>query len=261
MPHCPSAVDDTQLINGTVCGINGVTYPSECHARGDHSLPDYAGECRQFGRLSNAQTPTTVCSPINRCAATLACPAGVPVVHPPGACCAICAGAMRVMYSRKQIDRALYALPARDQHLMTQQGVLSALQRLIRTARCRVFGYLTVEADLFVALQMIDEDGELQQPVTNGMLAVACAREAEKLFTLIATQSAQIASDVSLSALIGAQMMDTVVDGWGDDAVGTVDGAAVDIIRSCASMRYWKVGLLQGLAYALSFYSRAYRFL
>lgn len=234
-----------------MCGINGVTYTSECYADVDYSLTDYAGECREFGRLNNAIASSSVCSSTVRCSGIITdiCPAGVTVVQPPGACCGICAGAMRVMYSRKQVDRAMYALPAHDQHLITQQGVMAALQRLIRTAGCRVFGYLTVEADLFVAVESIDE---LKEPLQM----IACAREAEKLATLIATQSAQIASDVALSTLIGAQMIGA--DGgwdWGD-----VDHAGgVNIVRSnVASMLIdERFGLVQGLlAFLLLFYSR-----
>lgn len=124
---------------------------------------------------------------------------------------------MRAVYSRKQIDRALYALSVRQQHLVTlQTGVLAALQRLIGTAGCRVSGYLTVEADVFVAVHNVRPSTGAAAAAT----AVACARELEKLATLIETQAPQVVSDVALSALIGARMMPPMEGGPLDASSG-----------------------------------------
>lgn len=179
-----------------VCGINGVTYASECEAWSDYSLMDYEGPCREVGLLSDSMGPR--CSKNVKCR-PLANPHCQPI-YPPGACCPICAGAIRIVYSRKQIDRALYALKGRHLHLITLHGVLKRLEALIQVGQCRISGYLTMETDLFVTVQSTEE-----QP---GFVQVeACAKEAEKIATLIETQSHRIVSELALSALTVANMV------------------------------------------------------
>lgn len=146
----------------------------------------------------------------------------------------MCARAVRIGYSRKQADRALYALPVREQHLLTVQSMLAAMQALVRTAGCRVSGYLTVEMDVFVAVHAMD-DG------SSDLLAVTCAREAEKLATLVEAQSAPIVTDVALSALIGARLVET------GDEDGGWDGRSSGR-RPCGLGGWWLVVLCMAAA-------------
>lgn len=111
-----------------------------------------------------------------------------------------------MVYSRKQIDRALYALNNKNSHLLTQKSVLRSLAALIRTSDCRLSGFLTIEADIFVTVQSTLEDASQIQ-------IEACHREAEKIANLISTQSHRITSDLSLSALTVANMMQPEVSG------------------------------------------------
>lgn len=219
---CPPPSNDSATV---VCGTNGRTYPDQCAALVDYSWPDYAGGCREFGRLgelvyspqpANSQPPK---SPPTACSASIECPQQtrrclVGRRIPPGACCPVCAGAMRAVYARKQIDRALYGLPPADHHLVTlQQGVLAGVQRLLQVARCRVSGSLTVEGDVFVAVHAMEDDG--------GQLELVCGRELERVATLIDQQAAQIVADVALSALIGVRIVPALdVDGRGGDSGG-----------------------------------------
>lgn len=106
---------------------------------------------------------------------------------------------MRIIYSRKQIDRALFALKGKNLELLTLRGILRALQSLVRVSHCRLSGLLTIESDIFVLVHTIgDHVSTLQHE--------ACVREAEKIATLIDTQSHRITSDVSLSALTVANV-------------------------------------------------------
>lgn len=121
-------------------------------------------------------------------------------IIPPGACCPVCGGAIRIIYSRKQIDRALITLEGKNTDLLTLKGILRSLDNVIQVAHCRVSGYLTIEADIFVIVHTIGAGlSELQHE--------ACVREAEKIATLIDTQSHRITSDIALSALTVANVV------------------------------------------------------
>lgn len=140
---------------------------------------------------------------------------------------------MRIVVSRKQIDRALYALPARDHHLVTVQGILSSLQRLVGTSGCRVIGYQTVELDMFVTVQSMSTIAMMtslnllySSSIDHSML---CTREAEKIVTLIRTQSPRIVSDVALSTLIGAQLIPLYYDDQRDISESANSGCSINV--------------------------------
>lgn len=182
---------------GVVCGIDGETYLSECAAKANFVLVDYRGPCLAVGLITEGAKskcgPAVACSPLpeNGCLA----------VTPPGACCPICAGAMRLLYSRKQVDRALYALRGTPTNALTVASILNSLERQIQVAECSLKGFLTVELDIFVAIVPQEElkASELQREV--------CIREAEKLSNLIKRSSPRIVSDLGLSSLTTATIV------------------------------------------------------
>lgn len=158
---------------------------------------DYSGECREVGLLTDSMGPrcsTVKCKslPNEHCEA----------IFPPGACCPICSASLRIIYSRKQIDRALYALKGRNMEALTLRSILTGLSRLIRLSHCRLFGFLTMETDLFVTVQSVDKEPSYIQ-------IEGCARESEKIATLIASQGHRITSDLALSSLTVANIMPT----------------------------------------------------
>jgi reversion-inducing-cysteine-rich protein with kazal motifs len=180
---------------GTVCGFNGITYRTECESWSDFSLVDYAGQCREVGLVTS--TLGARCSSI-KCA-TLPSDICSGIV-PPGACCPICGSALRIVYSRKQIDRALYALGGKNTEILTLTSVLQSLENLIQVSQCHLSGFLTFETDIFVSVETLERTPTFLQIET-------CAREAEKLATLISTQSHKITSDLSLSSLTVATIV------------------------------------------------------
>lgn len=122
---------------------------------------------------------------------------------PPGACCPICGGVIRFLYSRKQIDRALYALHGHSLSSLTLKSILEALERQIQVAQCALTGYLSVELDIVVIVRStVSRPSDLQLE--------ACVREAEKLASLVRRQSPRVASELSLSALTAATLVHTV---------------------------------------------------
>ncbi|XP_026471182.1 reversion-inducing cysteine-rich protein with Kazal motifs-like [Ctenocephalides felis] len=181
--------------SGPVCGFNGVTYRSECAAHADYSSVDYNGPCLAVGLIGDSINSAqcglhVVCKPLEQ--------ADCEGYIPPGACCPICAGAVRILYSRKQIDRALYALRGPAQSHLTLYALLKALERQIQVAQCSLRGYLSPESDLFVTVQTnVANPSRLQLD--------ACAREADKLAALVRTRSPRIASELTLSALTAAR--------------------------------------------------------
>lgn len=200
-----------------VCGINGISYKSECEAWSgkylndtrnfprsppnyhlmriaDFSWTDYDGSCREIGLLTDTLGPR--CASI-KCSSIDHCHEGA--IIPPGACCPVCGGAMRIIYSRKQIDRALFVLKGKNLELLTLRGILRALETLIRVSHCRLSGFLTIESDIFVLVHTAGDH-------VSSIQHEACVREAEKIATLIDTQSHRITSDLSLSSLTVANV-------------------------------------------------------
>lgn len=169
----------------------------------DFSSVDYPGTCRDIGLLTATLGPR--CSRI-KCQ-PLPSSTCLPII-PPGACCPVCSGSFRVVYSRKQIDRALYALNNQNTYLLTLQSVLHSLAALIRTSECQLSGFLTIESDIFVTVQSV----QAKSPPSQIQME-ACHREAEKIANHISTQSHRITSDLSLNALTVANMVQPEVSG------------------------------------------------
>lgn len=178
------------LQSGTVCGVNGVTYTSECAAWAEYVSVDYHGPCFAVGPITDSMEPRCEfdriqCPPLKRpkCLG----------FTPPGACCPKCGGALRVLYAKKQFDRALYGTNISG-NVVHLNNILRSLEGHVKIAECALRGYLTVEMELFVSVESL-----LSNP-TDLQLNV-CVLEAEKLADLINRGSALINSDVALCAL------------------------------------------------------------
>lgn len=184
--------------SGPVCGIDGETYVSDCAAYANQVSVDYRGPCMAVGSIGDQARPqcsdsAVKCPPVAR--------PGCLGMTPPGACCPVCGGSLRLLYSQKQVDRALYALRGNAVSALTVGAVLQALERQVQVAECVVRGYLTVEMDLFVLVQAVGRNppSELQLE--------ACEREAEKLANLVQGASPRILSELSLSSLTTATVV------------------------------------------------------
>lgn len=156
-------------------------------------MADYDGVCNKIGLLTDSlgdRCPGIKCQ-------ALSCSSGV--ITPPGACCPVCGGAIRIIYSRKQIDRALTALKDKNNELLSLKGVLRALEGLVDVLHCQLSGFLSIENDIFV---LIHSMGTNLSSIQNE----ACVKEAEKIAALIDTQSHRITSDLALSILTVANI-------------------------------------------------------
>ncbi|XP_052861672.1 reversion-inducing cysteine-rich protein with Kazal motifs [Anopheles cruzii] len=188
--HC-----ETSRRRNQVCGVNGITYRSECEAWSDYSTVDYNGPCQEVGLIS---------AELEAKCSTIKCPKRKSYtcnpVLPPGACCPVCGTGLRIVYSRKQIDRGLYALKGQSTEYLTLKSILRSLEALLQTVECRLSGQLTFENDLYVIVEPLGKSPTKLQ-------AQICAREAERLVTLVRTQSHRITSELNLSALTMASLV------------------------------------------------------
>ncbi|XP_060522280.1 reversion-inducing cysteine-rich protein with Kazal motifs isoform X2 [Cylas formicarius] len=192
---------------GQVCGINGRSYGSECAAFADLVSVDYDGTCIAVGLITEVkskQCPNVKCPTLvdARCLG----------ITPPGACCPQCGGSLRLLYSRKQIDRALYALQNQSTEAVNLKSLLKGLERQIQLAQCTVRGFITVETDIFVIVQTTER-------YPSQLQLEACVREAEKIASLINMQSPRVASELSLSSLTSATIVHTHISTSGSHEV------------------------------------------
>ncbi|KAF4519249.1 hypothetical protein B566_EDAN002137 [Ephemera danica] len=205
---------------GLVCGIDGQTHLSECAALAARVAVDYSGPCVAVGLAGDL--------PVPRCGESVQCPPlsspGCQASTPPGACCPVCGGALRLLYSQKQVDRALYAV--RDVSAMSLSAILTALNRHVQVAECQLYGFLTVELDIYVLLKSsVASPSELQ--------LAACVGEAEKLANLVQHSSPRLLSELSLSALTAAAVAHST-----SVATSTVTPAVLGLVL-IASLLHW----------------------
>ncbi|XP_077978597.1 reversion-inducing cysteine-rich protein with Kazal motifs-like [Glandiceps talaboti] len=185
--RCQRACNEELAV--TVCGQNGETFSSKCTAWSQRVTIDYNGPCQAVGFLSDDNDTA-------RCA-TVKCPkwdiASCNGIVPPGACCPICAGQLRILYSTFVSDEVAAIL----KQPVSLETVLIELRRHISVAECDLYGYLSIEADVVVLVVPI-----VANP-TN-LQVDACNKETLKLEALINSGSPLVSSFVHLSLLTAA---------------------------------------------------------
>ncbi|KAK9507227.1 hypothetical protein O3M35_007133 [Rhynocoris fuscipes] len=201
--------------DGTVCGVDGNTYSSECQAHARLIAVDYAGPCITIGLID--------AEPKKQCTKSVTCPelpeSDCLGVTPPGACCPICTGALKVLYSQKYIDRIVLNMDSELAESFLVENMLKALGRQIQVAECTLRGHLTIENDLIVLVTTTKRNPSRIQ-------LEACVLEAEKIAVLIQRSSPRIVSELGLSALITA----TIVHQPNKSAANSLSSAAITSI-------------------------------
>ncbi|XP_063778841.1 reversion-inducing cysteine-rich protein with Kazal motifs [Pseudophryne corroboree] len=176
-----------------VCGQNGETYSSVCSAYSNRVAVDYYGQCQDVGIFSD-HSFSTECSSIQ-------CPpkpkVGCTPVTPPGACCPLCAGVIRILYDKEKLDA--FAKVTKKMPI-TIIDILQKIRLHISVPQCDVFGYLSVESEIIVLVVPVDNHPKSIQ-------IDACNKEAEKINSLIHFDSPTLASQVPLSALITSEVI------------------------------------------------------
>ncbi|XP_060637465.2 reversion-inducing cysteine-rich protein with Kazal motifs isoform X1 [Anolis sagrei] len=174
-----------------VCGHNGETYSNVCAAYSDRVAVDYSGPCQAVGVLSDYSYQ-------GECA-SVTCPhlsdIGYRPVTPPGACCPLYAGMLRVLYDKEKLD--IFARVTKRP--ITVLEILQKIRLHVSVPQCDVFGYFSIESEIVILIVPVDENPKPLQ-------IEACNKEAEKIESLINSDSPALASHVPLSALIAAQV-------------------------------------------------------
>ncbi|ELT93237.1 hypothetical protein CAPTEDRAFT_32393, partial [Capitella teleta] len=187
--HCMSGCQSS----GVVCGINGETYSSECAAWADGVLLDYLGKCSAAGHLTNAFSQNWSCSNVicpNNSLSIICKP-----FVPPGACCPICAGEIRVLYSQTAIQKAAQLTSSP----VSIADIRRILHHHIMVLECDLFAYLGIEGDLIIHVVPVVRSATPLQ-------LEACRKESEKIGSLIISSSPTLTSHVVLATFIAAEM-------------------------------------------------------
>ncbi|KAM3929755.1 reversion-inducing cysteine-rich protein with Kazal motifs isoform 1-T1 [Leptodactylus fuscus] len=175
-----------------VCGHNGETYANVCNAYSDRVAVDYYGRCQDVGIFSQNN--------IHSECASVKCPtkpkAGCKAVIPPGACCPLCAGVLRISYDKDKLDSFAEATKKWPLSIL---DILQKIRLHVSVPQCDVFGYLSVESEIIVLVMPVDNQ-------TKPIQIDACNKEAEKINSLINSDSPTLASQVPLSALITSEV-------------------------------------------------------
>ncbi|XP_068941330.1 reversion-inducing cysteine-rich protein with Kazal motifs isoform X2 [Petaurus breviceps papuanus] len=171
-----------------VCGHNGETYSNVCAAYSDRVAVDYSGPCQAVGALSEYSSFT-------ECAA-VQCPplpaTGCKPVISPGACCPLCAGMLRVLFDKEKLDTIAKVTTKKP---ITVLEILEKIRLHISVPQCDVFGYLSIESEIVILIIPVDH-------YPKALQIEACNKEAEKIESLINSDSPTLSSHVPLSALI-----------------------------------------------------------
>ncbi|XP_059330774.1 reversion-inducing cysteine-rich protein with Kazal motifs isoform X5 [Ammospiza nelsoni] len=175
-----------------VCGHNGDTYGSVCAAFADRVAVDYPGHCQAVGALSNRGSHSEC--------AFVSCPqlsaAACKPVLAPGACCPLCAGMLRILYDKDKLDNFARVTNKKP---ITVLDILEKIRLHVSVPQCDVFGYLSIESEIVILIIPVDQNPKPLQ-------IEACNKEAEKIESLINSDSPTLASHVPLSALIASQV-------------------------------------------------------
>ncbi|XP_045152461.1 reversion-inducing cysteine-rich protein with Kazal motifs-like, partial [Echinops telfairi] len=175
-----------------VCGHNGETYSSVCAAYSDRVAVDYHGPCQAVGVLAEygslAECAAVKCPPLSG--------TGCKPVIPPGACCPLCAGMLRVLFDREKLDAIAKVTSKKP---ITILEILQKIRMHVSVPQCDVFGYFSIESEIVILIIPVDH-------YPKALQIEACNKEAEKIESLINSDSPTLASHVPLSALIISQV-------------------------------------------------------
>lgn len=160
-------------------------------------MVDYNENCKAVGLIDSESRCHNV-----KCAHNL--PIDCLGVIPTGACCPVCGGVIRIIYSRKQIDRGIYALKNSNLETLTLRSLFKSLLRLVKVSSCYLSGFLTFENDIMVVVYSIHKEPSISE-------IEVCQQEAIKIVNLISTKSHHFTSNLGLSSFIVANYIQPTI--------------------------------------------------
>nr|XP_053628014.1 reversion-inducing cysteine-rich protein with Kazal motifs-like [Cherax quadricarinatus] len=172
---------------GVVCGRDGRTWTSECHAHAHYVSLDYRGPCRAVG-VPGTQCPGVVCPPAPH-------PSCVGVEWSGWCCGRVCGGGVVVSWSTRAVEVAAVVLPTHRP--LTLTALLAALAAHVSVSECQVLGQITLEGNLLVLLTPT----AAHTPTPPPLVAGACVVEAERLVGVVRARSPRLMSALPAAAL------------------------------------------------------------
>ncbi|KAL4635116.1 reversion-inducing cysteine-rich protein with Kazal motifs-like [Arapaima gigas] len=201
MGHCQQ---DACASPRPVCGQNGETYNTVCEAYSDRVAVDYHGHCQAMGTVSEYASDSGCngvhCPPLSS--------KDCNPITPPGACCPLCAGMLRILWSAGQMN-------LNQNKPVTIHDILRILRLHVSVPQCDVFGYLSIDSEIVVLIVPVD-----QQPTP--LQIEACSKEAEKIDSLINYGSPTLMSHVPFSAFLASEVNVSTLSSLGIPAGGHV---------------------------------------
>lgn len=179
-------------------------------------MVDYFGPCKAVGLIDSDPK-----CPYVKCPRSL--PDNCLGVIPTGSCCPICGSALKIVYSRKQIDRGIYALKNTDLEALTLKTILKSLQQMIKVSSCYLSGFLTFETDIMIVIYTIDKHPHSTQ-------IEVCQQEAMKIANLISTKSHHVTSNLGLSSFILATFVNPTI------SASIANAASLILSLSCLTL-------------------------
>lgn len=187
---------------GEVCGRDGRTWASECHAHANRVPVDYVGPCRGVGVpgregcpgvVCPGESPTSTSTTFTSTSERAGCLAGVSEA---AWCCGrVCGGALRLAWSSRAVEVAGVALPHRRP--LTVTALLNTLASNVGVSECEVRGHLTLDGHLLVLVTPT----AAHTPIPPPLVSEACVVEAERLVGVVRARSPRLMSTLPASAL------------------------------------------------------------
>nr|XP_045581465.1 reversion-inducing cysteine-rich protein with Kazal motifs-like [Procambarus clarkii] len=209
--------------SGEVCGRDGRTWASECHAHAHYVPVDYQGPCRAVG------VPGTSCPSVT-------CPAaptpGCVGVEWRGWCCGrVCGGGVVLAWSTRLLEVAAVALPTLRP--LSVSALLAALAAQVAVSECQVRGHLTLEGHLLVLVTPT----AAHTPQPPPLVARACVVEAERLVGMVGARSPRLMSALPAAALTLAAPAHTSAAHTAAHSALTL--VALVVVSVSPSRRFW----------------------
>lgn len=173
----------------SVCGVNGETYASRCHADEVGVAVDYIGDCK------DVPAGPVGCEHIK-------CP-GMPYFNqdeicggptPPGACCQQCGGMLRAIVDKNGLQRSRKAMGSNS---VDSYMIIKRMRHHMDILECQLFSYVTLDGTITFLILPVNSSSYFN--------VQACNLETSRLSTLINNRSPILASDPFLFFLIAAE--------------------------------------------------------
>lgn len=177
--------------NGTVCGHNGETYPSECVAWSYGVAADYHGSCRVIpytvedtGRERCVNVGCQINDWKNFCQ---------PIMLP-GSCCPVCGGMITAIFSPNAADRVAEVSGS----YLSTFNLTQILRNHLTVDECELFTYISQDNRLvFTVLPVV-------RPLT-ALRAKACVGQAVMIGTMLSSRNPALYSYAAISIIAHAE--------------------------------------------------------